>query len=92
MLTDEVKQLASSLGADIVGVAPAQRLATTPGYRPLDLLPNASSVVVIGRRVLRGALGKGYGRSVAYVLTHLNIKLNEIAYEVARWLEDQGYD
>ncbi len=92
MLTNEVKQLAVSLGADIIGVAPAGRLSTAPGYNPTDLLQNASSVVVMGKRVLRAAIGRGRGRSISFMLTHLNIKLNEIAYEVARLLDDKGYE
>lgn len=91
MLTDEVKQAALGLGADLVGIAPAQRLSQSPGYKPADLLPGACSVVVMAQRVLKSSLGKGWGRSVAYGLIHLNIKLNEIAYEMAKLLEDQGH-
>lgn len=91
MLTEEVKQLARSLGAEMVGIAPAQRLAGVPGYRPHDLLPSATSVVVAGKRLLNGLLAKGRGRPVAWGVLYLNIELNKIAYEVARNLEDRGY-
>lgn len=92
MSTDELEQLARSWGADLVGVAAAERLSQSPGYTPFDLLPGASSVVVMGRRVFRSSLREGRGRSVAYLLTHLNIKLNEVAYNVSRFLEDSGYE
>jgi epoxyqueuosine reductase QueG len=91
MLTQEVKDLARSMGANQVGIADAARLRDVPGYKPQDLVPDATSVIVIGKRLLRGSLAKGRGRPVAWATVHLNLKLNEIAYEVAGRLEDQGY-
>ncbi|MFQ5827066.1 MAG: hypothetical protein ACE5IA_06890, partial [Dehalococcoidia bacterium] len=91
MDSDDIKQLAKSLGADLVGIAPASRLDSVPGYKPSSLLPNAQSVIVMAKRLLRGSLGKGRGRPVAWATIHLNLKLNEIAYEIAAHLEDAGH-
>jgi epoxyqueuosine reductase QueG len=36
-----------------VGVAPVERLKDAPrGHRPQDILPEAKSVIVVGRRIL----------------------------------------
>jgi epoxyqueuosine reductase QueG len=90
MESNKIKQLAKSLGADLVGIAPASSLDGVPGYKPSSLLPNAQSVIVMGMRLLKGSLAKGRGRPVAWATIHLNLKLNEIAYEMAKHIEDSG--
>jgi epoxyqueuosine reductase QueG len=46
-LTDEIKSMALEW-ADLVGIAPVDRLAGAPeGHRPVDLLPGAKSVVSV---------------------------------------------
>ena len=50
-------------GMDLVGVCPADALADEPeGYRPTDILPCASSVVVFGRRLLNGVVQAQFRR------------------------------
>ena len=51
-LAKRVKEAALGFGADVVGIAPADRWdAYVPeGYRPHDLLPGAKSVIVVGVR------------------------------------------
>ena len=92
MEANEIKQLARSMGAELVGIAPASALDEVPGYKPSSMLPNAQSVIVVGMRLLRGSLAKGRGRPVAWATIHLNLKLNEIAYEVAKHIEDSKYN
>ena len=91
MESAEIKYLAKSIGADLVGIAPASTLEGIPGYSPSKLQPGAKSVIVMAKRLLQGSLGKGRGQPVAWATIHLNLKLNEIAYEVARHLEDEDY-
>lgn len=90
MRSQEIKDLATSLGADMVGIADAASLTEVPGYKPEDLVTGAKSVIVVGKRLLRGSLAKGRGRPVAWATIHLNLKLNEIIYEIAAQLEDEG--
>ncbi|MDP2727338.1 MAG: hypothetical protein Q8P59_07315 [Dehalococcoidia bacterium] len=90
MQSQEIKDMAKSLGADMVGIADAKRLTDVPGYKPEDLVPGAKSVIVVGKRLLRGSLAKGRGRPVAWATIHLNLKLNEIIYEISAALEDEG--
>jgi epoxyqueuosine reductase QueG len=56
MNTTELKALARQAGADLIGVAPASRWADWPAAgNPATLLPKCRSVIVIGRRILRGS-------------------------------------
>lgn len=87
----EIKKLALSAGGDLVGIASAESLAKAPGYTPTDLLPTAKSVIVIGKRALKGFIMPGKGRAVSWGMTYLNLKLNEICYEVSKYIEDRGH-
>ena len=50
--SDNVKRMAKDLGADIVGIASADRFeGAPPGHGPLDLMPGAKSVIVAGIRI-----------------------------------------
>jgi epoxyqueuosine reductase len=52
-LTSEVQRLAIDMGADLVGIAPAERFDGAPrGHHPRDWLPACRSVVVAGIRQL----------------------------------------
>lgn len=50
--TEQIKQFALGAGASVVGVADPQAWEehAPPGHRPVDLLPGARSVVVVGSR------------------------------------------
>lgn len=51
-----LKEAARNCGADLVGIAPAERWAEWPEVRnPRRIQPQCKSVIVIGRRMLRGA-------------------------------------
>ncbi len=97
-LTDQVKSLALELGADLVGIAPIERFAGAPEfYHPQGLLPQTKSVISIAIRHLHGTLipQKSLVENYPYQifgygwLSH--IRLNSVAFEVSRFLEDQGY-
>ncbi len=88
---NEVKQFAHSVGGDLVGIASAESLAKAPGYTATDLLPTAKSVIVIGKRALKGFIMGGKGRAVSWGMIYLNHKLNEICYEVSKYIEDRGH-
>lgn len=92
MNSNEVKGFVYSLGADVVGIASSESLQELPGYKPTDLLAGAKSTIVFGKRLLKGFLGPGRGRAVSWGCIHLNIKLDEIAYDVAKYIEDRGYN
>ena len=97
-LTDDVKSLALELGADLIGVAPIERFEGAPQlYHPQGLLPQTKSVISIAIRHLHGLLvpQKDWVEHYPYQTYGYgwlsNIRLNWVAFEVARFLEDQGY-
>ncbi len=55
-MEQEIKGRAVKLGATVVGIAPADLRNRAPeGYRPVDLLPGAKSVIVVGRPMVAAA-------------------------------------
>jgi len=97
-LTSEVKKFALSAGADLIGVAPIDRFEGAPAfYHPCGLLPQTKSVISIAIRHLKGTLipQKNKVENYPYQLFGYgwlsNIRLNWVAFEVSRFLEDRGY-
>jgi len=92
-LTEDVEEFARKVGADIVGVASAERLEGAPkGHRPSDLLPGSRSVVVAGIRMLEAvvdSLPSPIYQFMGYAA--LNNELSHIAYHTAKHIEDLGY-
>ena len=57
MTKEEVKQLAKSLGADLVGITSMDRFDGAPKQMdPRYIMPEAKSMIVMGFRVHRGSL------------------------------------
>lgn len=53
----EVKSVARQFGANLIGIAPMERLEfLPPEANPRSIFPHVKSVIVVGRRILRGAL------------------------------------
>jgi len=88
-----IKKRAMQDGADIVGIAPAERLQDEPeGTRPTDLLPGAKAVISVGMRQLRAYMESapstnyfmfGYRQKNDYVST--------ICADIAAMLDKEGY-
>lgn len=89
--SSEVKRFAIAKGADLVGIASAERFREYPQDRqPERLLPGAKSVIVLGVRVLTDTVGPNLLLSALHHIT-LNIYHNQIAYEIGRLLDDYGH-
>lgn len=57
MDSDEVKNLARSFGADLIGIASIERFRGVPlQLHPSSILPECRSIIVVGYQVVRGAL------------------------------------
>jgi len=55
--TKEFKEHAANMGCDLVGIAPIERFAgLSPERHPASIFPEVKSVIVIGKRIPRGAL------------------------------------
>jgi ferredoxin len=93
----DVKARARELGADLVGIASAGVLAEhrVPGCpnTPEDILRGARSVVVVARRLLWGmAREPGWdNRNVHYAGELALTKIEDLTYEVGRFLEDHDF-
>lgn len=86
---------------DYVGICPASALEDEPrGRRPSDLLPNARSVIVFGRRLISGSIqtkfrqfengvmnvsGSYSAHSFVLSVNHLCMKET---YDIAQWMEN----
>jgi len=87
----ETKDFARSIGADLVGIAPVERFEKAPkGFHPKNLLPNAESLIVIGKAIPLGVLrgnSKGAITRVYETLFHL---LDGCTYEISSFIEERG--
>jgi epoxyqueuosine reductase len=91
-MTVSVKELAHSLGADLVGVAQAESFMEAPeGHRPEDLFRGARSVIVMAIHLLDASLESAPNREYSITYNVVNQELNRIAFRVARFLQDKGY-
>jgi ferredoxin len=78
--SQQVKQAAMQAGADLVGIAPVDRFrGQPPQHHPQSIFPECRSVIVLARRVLRGAV-RGVEEGTNFGSTY--------GYFGFRWLED----
>lgn len=94
MQASELKQQAHEAGADLVGVAPASRWEGWAGpLNPRSILPRCQAVIVVGRRILRGAFrgveeGTNFGSTYAmygqqwHEFTFLSRTIHHVAHAV----------
>jgi epoxyqueuosine reductase len=95
MTTEQFKQIAVDLGADLVGVAPVDRFELfAPEASPLAIQPLTRSVVVLAFSIPRGCLQGVESGTAEYTLgagmpTTLSI---ETTYQCCRRLENEGWE
>lgn len=96
----EIKRFALEQGLDLVGVANIERFAGAPvAMHPATIFPEARSVIVVGKRILRGGwrgIEEGtWWPSYTYFDYHglLNTLFIPLPlYEVACFIEDHGWE
>lgn len=87
----ELKAAARNLGADLVGIAPVERFAGAPeGFKPTNIMPGAQSVVVMAKRIPKEVVKNGSTNIYTKVCEELFRKLDDMAYELSCFIEDQG--
>lgn len=102
-LKEKLREIALGAGADYFGVASVNRWEHAPiGHRPLDLLPQAKSVIVIGVKIPQGAiesnnrafegLRHGIFSYMIFGYNLINDVMNEITGKMSQYLEEQGID
>ena len=91
MASERVKKIVHELGADICGIAPAERFSDAPqGYHPADVLPGCRSVIVFGIDSLHSTLSAT--TTIPYTLMRNDryFRLGQIADRLSGMLDSQG--
>jgi epoxyqueuosine reductase len=97
---EEIKEFALSRGLDLIGVANIERFEGAPiRMHPASIFPEAKSVIVVGKRILRGGwrgIEEGtYWPTYTYFDYHglLNsFFISYPLYDLACFLEDNGWE
>lgn len=100
MTSQAIKDAARTFGADLVGIASTDSLRYLPAEEnPLSIFPQAKAVIVIGRKVLRGALrGIEEGTEFENTFPHYGFMMHEdnflakTTYDVTIWMEARGFE
>lgn len=99
MLTSaELKAFAAEIGIDKVGIANIERFDTVPPYMsPRAIMPNARSVIVFARRILRGCYrgieqGTHWPSYQVFAYAGLTRLVHQGNYRLGRFIEDHGYE
>jgi len=96
-LTKAVKEKAISLGANLVGITPMERMENAPqDLHPKRLLPEAVSIISMAYRInrgvqqlhLRGVSPMPFSR---FAGLEPKARLDDMALDLANYLEDMGY-
>lgn len=95
----DVRSVAEAAGADVFGVANIERFDGLPAEKhPKTVFPETRSVIVLGRRVPRGALrgveeGTNFTNYLMYGLDRLDNRFVSLTtVQVAEYLEDNGWE
>lgn len=100
-LTDEVKELAGKLGAQMVGVGPVERWKHAPlMLSPRGLLPTSKNVITIGVTFMDASMELTEKEMSDHWYNPydqcegpggMNDRLNSIAFNLSKFLESKGY-
>jgi len=97
--TQDVVEFARQAGADVFGVANIDRFAELPPEKhPCSIFPEARSVIVLGRRIPRGALrgveeGTNFTNYAFYGCQWLDNRFTSLTtFQVSEFLEDNGWE
>ena len=100
MKADELKESARKYGADLVGIASPDRFRDEPpDSNPASIFPEYKSLIVLGRRILRGSLrgieeGTNFGSTYGMFGFHYleDNFLARTTYDVTCWLEARSFE
>ncbi|KKM12753.1 hypothetical protein SY88_02520 [Clostridiales bacterium PH28_bin88] len=91
-VTSPIKGFALAAGADLVGVAPVDRLSEAPpGARPEDSLKGARTVVSLAVRIPDGLVGETRGTNYLHGMVVSFSRLDVIAQRLAVFIEENGF-
>ena len=97
--TDQLRDYAPCAGADLLAISPIGRFDDFPTEKhPASIFPEVRSVLVIGKRIVRGALrgveeGTQFDLYRQYGRDWLNNRvLATVTFRIAEFLEDNGWE
>lgn len=96
----KIKEAARRFGADLAGIAPLSRFdGVAPQNDPRSIFPQGKSMIVIGRKIPRGALrGVETGTALNGTYDHFGLFMLEdqflakATYDLVIWIESQGFE
>jgi len=89
--SQEVKELVLRTGADLCGIAPAQRFSNAPpGFRPTDIFADCKSVVVFAKRLPVQSLFVDNCIPYTHVNDVITREVELLTIDISRRLEDIG--
>jgi epoxyqueuosine reductase QueG len=91
--TDEVKEFARNNCADLIGIASTDRFTQAPlGHKPSDLQLDAQSVIVMAKRIPISIVKTIPSLTYSACYRYLNDQLRILAYKIALFMEEQGFE
>ena len=96
---DAVLGAAKKIGIDLIGFAPKSRFeGIDPQHNPFSIFPEAKTVIMLGKRICRGALrgveeGTNFGDYALFGKNWLEDEFLSLAcYDLVRMIEDNGWE
>lgn len=96
---EALKEYAKSIGTDLIGFASKERFdGVAPDENPFTIFPEGKTVILLGKRITRGALrgveeGTNFGDYTLFGSSWLDDSFNSLmCYEITRYLEDRSYE
>lgn len=91
MTSDKIKTIVFDHGADICGIAPAERFARAPeGFRPTDIYDICKSVIVFAKRVPVGANEARSCIPYTYVNQMITQQVDNLTFDLCIQFEKLG--
>ena len=93
MNSNELKNFAKKVGADLCGIAPIERFSDAPkGFSPLDVYPQTKSVIAFAKRIPKTSLY--LPTSIPYTVIEYESLSDShgIAYNLMLYIESKGYE
>ncbi len=89
MITETVKDLAKEEGADLVGICSEDELETSE-ERVRRIMPDVENIIVVALRHFKPVFETDNIRMAQYNVYTLYHELDEITYQIAKFLDDNG--
>jgi epoxyqueuosine reductase QueG len=91
MNSDEIKSMVFSLGADLCGIAPANRFSSAPaGFHPVEIYRHCKSVLVFAKKLPAGSLYASSCIPYTFVNNVINEEVDQLTLNLSRRLETLG--